>query len=79
MKGVDQARQYDKNINTRFVNNICEETKEMSKSAVSIVRSWRDGNFPQINALSAVHLKKKWIDEKNGYNKQSANRSGTEQ
>ena len=26
-----------------------------------------------------MHLKKKWIDEKIGYNKQSANRSGTEQ
>ena len=51
----------------------------MSESAVSIVRSWRDGDFPQINALPAVHSKKKWIDEKIGHNKQSANRSGTEQ
>ena len=49
MKGVDQARHewYDKNIYTRFVNNIREENKEMSKSAVAIVRSWRDGNLPR--------------------------------
>ena len=79
--GVDTARHewYDKNVFFRFIKNLKEEKIEVTNEEVPIMRSWRDGDFSQINALPMCYIKKRWDDDKIAYNKQSANRSGTEQ
>ena len=79
--GVDSARHewYDKIVFDRFVKNLREERKEIYQLDSPIFRSWRDGDFSQINALPMQYIKHRWDVDKIGYNKQSANRSGTEQ
>ena len=81
IEGVDAARHnwYDKKIFSKFVKYLREERFEVTGNDSPIFRSWRDGDFSQINALPWQYLKRQWDDSKIGYNKQSANRSGTEQ
>ena len=83
-EGADTARHewYDQNVFSRFVQNLRSEYNEIYGTRSiqdQIVRSWRDGDFSQINALNMTHVKRQWDENKIGYNKQSANRSGTEQ
>jgi hypothetical protein len=80
-EGVDCARHewYDKIVFERFVKNLREERFEIDEIESPIFRSWRDGDFSQINALPMQYVKQRWDEDKIGYNKQSANRSGTEQ
>ena len=81
IEGVDCARHewYDRIVFERFVKNLREERSEMNEVESPIFRSWRDGDFSQINALPMQYVKQRWEEDKIGYNKQSANRSGTEQ